>query len=113
MVFQGHEGASVPRLHFLLGKEDGHVYYAANPLQSSPTAVWILNAADTMQEAYSRLPLLVTPTASVPPPPGFAATLTGDVGGNAKGDTPKTDGQSEISVVTAKEHGTKTVCVCV
>ena len=107
MVFQGHEGASAPRLHFLLGKEDGHVYYAANPLQSSPTAVWILNAADTMQEACSRLPILVTPTASVPPPPGFAATLTGD----AKVDTPKTDGQSEISVVTAKEHVTKTVCV--
>ena len=53
----------VPHHQFLystpskVGREDGHTYYCAEPVQSSPSAVWMLHASDSMQKAYSRLKL--------------------------------------------------------
>ena len=39
----------------------------------------MLHASDSMQKAYSRLTLLLTPTSSLQFPKGFAETLTNDI----------------------------------
>ena len=64
--FEGHE-CRVPPLQVIIGREDGHThtYYSSEPLQSSPSAVWMLHASDSKQKAYSRLPLLLTPSTSL------------------------------------------------
>ena len=64
--FEGHE-CRVPPLQAIIGREDGHThtYYSSEPLQSSPSAVWMLHASDSKQKAYSRLPLLLTPSTSL------------------------------------------------
>ena len=45
----------------LLGKEDGHVYYSDVSILASPTASWLLRTVENLEQAYSRLQLLVTP----------------------------------------------------
>eukprot|EP00435_Cladocopium_sp_Y103_P072742 s26_g41.t1 len=55
--------ATRPILYAGVGKEDGHVYYAAKTLHSSLSAVAVLGAAPHKQAAYSRMPLLLSPSA--------------------------------------------------
>ena len=111
--FQGHD-CKVPPLQVVIGREDGQTYYSSEPLQSSPFAVWMLHASDNKQKAYSRLPLLLTPSTSLQFPTGFfKATLTEDIaekqtwvvqGMEVKVEVVKTKRQS-ISPPLAKDSG--------
>jgi hypothetical protein len=59
-------------------QEDGKCYYSRKNLTESPTATWAMGASPSLQKAYSRLPLLLTPTTPVALEEGFAATVTKD-----------------------------------
>ena len=54
--------AQSERIWLLIGKENGSHYYSQSSLSESPTAMAILEAADSKEDAYSRLPLLLTPS---------------------------------------------------
>ncbi|CAE7879842.1 unnamed protein product [Symbiodinium microadriaticum] len=53
-------------LHAVLGREDSSVYYSQSKISASPTARWQLCGARDLQQAYTRLQLLVTPSESHP-----------------------------------------------
>ncbi|CAE7253124.1 unnamed protein product [Symbiodinium microadriaticum] len=55
-------GSWPPEISVLLGKEDGHMYYSDVSILASPTASWLLRTVENLEQAYSRLQLLVTPT---------------------------------------------------
>ena len=62
--------AAVPThrpLHAVCGEEDGQVLYSAEHLDRSSSAQLVLNAADDLQDAYSRMPLLASPSTSYKP----------------------------------------------
>ena len=110
LCFEGH-ACKAPPLQVVIGREDGHTYYCAEPVQSSPAAAWMLHASDSMQKACSRLTLLLTPTSSLKFPKDFTATLTEDIkeeeflvanGARVAIEVCKTDGQSDISPDLAK-----------
>ncbi|CAE7309934.1 unnamed protein product, partial [Symbiodinium sp. CCMP2592] len=46
----------------LMGREDGHVYYSTEPILKSPTADWVIRCVESMEQAYARLQLLLTPS---------------------------------------------------
>ena len=104
--FQGFPAPStaqpLPSQFFLIGKEDGHTYYSSSHISSSPSAQAIFTASATFQQAYSRLPLLLSPSRSVPLPTNFKATVTPDIFHNK---TCATDGQSEVSPQVGWEIG--------
>lgn len=91
-----------PELFCITGKEQGQGYYAAKPLWHSPTARAVLEACDTVQTAYKRLPLLFSPSKWHPAPAGILVEKANDIW---CGDTPVTDGQSECSPGAAKNIG--------
>ena len=99
---QGRGSAQAKVLLMLLGKEDGHMYYAQKGLENSPTAVKVLEACATVEAAYSRLSLLASPSTLVELPAGFAAAEVADL---ERWGIKVTDGQAEISVELAKRLG--------
>ena len=60
------------------GKENGQVYHAAVSLDSSASAKAVLRAAAHLQAAYSRLPLLLSPSNHCPLPADVVVELTED-----------------------------------
>ncbi|CAE7808777.1 kidins220b, partial [Symbiodinium sp. KB8] len=51
-----------PKLFATFGREDVSVYYAVSAVTTSPSAKFILDVADCREKAYSRMPLLATPS---------------------------------------------------
>ena len=45
-------------IQFLSGRESGNFYYAARSLDTSPSAAWLLQNAESLETAYCRMPLL-------------------------------------------------------
>ena len=91
-----------PPLFCVNAKEDGHTYYAAEPLAKSATARHLLGSCSSVEQAYARMVLLRSPSWSVLLPEDFLATPALDFfwGGIAV-----TDGQSEVSAAFAKRIG--------
>ena len=87
-------------LYLLLGKEDGHTYYCSGRLHESPTALRTLQACATVEEAYARLPLLASPSATVAVP-----VYAVEVADLTHGGVEVTDGQAEIAVDLAVRLG--------
>lgn len=85
----------------VLGKEDGLTYYCTEPLEKSSSARNLLAACPTLNKAYSRMPLLRSPSAPFPWK-GPAAVQAADI--KFEGEA-ATAGQCEISVSLAKALG--------
>ena len=51
-----------PDLVAIAGKESGMMYYSASHLSKSPTACPVLGGCDNVRKAYSRFPLLLSPS---------------------------------------------------
>eukprot|EP00438_Fugacium_kawagutii_P002158 Skav219899 [mRNA] locus=scaffold841:210630:212576:+ [translate_table: standard] len=47
-------------IQILAGRENGNMYYAARPLEDSPSAKWLLQNAGSLEKAYCRLHLLLS-----------------------------------------------------
>ena len=62
LVITGVPAIARPVLQALSGKESGQMYYASKPLSASSSAMRVLQAAPDLQTAYSRLPLLLSPS---------------------------------------------------
>jgi len=95
--------AAVPThrpLHAVCGKEDGQVLYSAEHLDRSSSAQLVLNAADDLQDAYSRMPLLASPSTSYKLPEHVQVRWAPDLYGPANAAT--TDGQAECSPDVAR-----------
>jgi len=50
------------RLDALLGREDGLLYFSETGIIRSPTASWVLRSVSSLESAYARLQMLLTPT---------------------------------------------------
>lgn len=85
-----------------LARKMGTLNYSFAHISSSPFAQAIFTASSTFQKAYSRLPLLLSPSRPVPWPANFAATVTPETFHHK---TCATDGQSEVSPQVAREIG--------
>ena len=88
-------------LFCISGKEKGQTYYCACSLLQSKGAQAVLRASESLQDAYKRLPLLLSPSKPISWP-GTLAEPAGDI--HFRG-TPITDGQSEVSPSLAKRLG--------
>ena len=94
--------AEWPTLQALSGKESGTVYYSEKGLQESASAVRLLTAAASLQEAYSRLPLLFTPSQPKSLPPNLKVVLVEDI---FHSGVATTDGASDVGWRSAVELG--------
>ena len=98
----GPGGQQKTPLHLVGGKEDGETYYCSQQLDQSPTARVLLRVSGSKSEAYSRMPLLRTPSRHVAWPEGCIATRVPD---KFVGKDATTGGQSEISPGLARALG--------
>ncbi|CAE7361079.1 unnamed protein product [Symbiodinium sp. CCMP2592] len=87
-------------MHAVIGKDDGHMYYSATPLESSPTAKAILNSGESINAQYARLPLLLTPSEAVPHAAAIQVRPEDEVHGHKI-----RDGQAEIGPELAANLG--------
>ena len=93
LAIQGVAVVQRPCLQAVVGKESGKVYYASKPLSESLAAVCLLQASSSVQEAYSRLPLLLSPSEAQAFPSNLTVTLADDI---YHGEDATTDGASDI-----------------
>ena len=93
LTVEGVATTERPCLRALSGKESGNVYFASKPLANSLAAMLVLQASASVQEAYSRLPLLLSPSRHQAFPRDLATTLVEDV---YNGEDATTDGASDI-----------------
>ncbi|CAE7510964.1 unnamed protein product [Symbiodinium natans] len=108
LIIQGVRADTVrPTLQAVVGKEDGLTYYASQPLRQSVSAMRLLTAAQNVQEAYSRLPLLLSPsTPCVVPQCGFRVEIVeDDYPGEDRTQDPTTDGASDVGTAAAVRLG--------
>ena len=89
----------------IYGRENGCVYYCARDIGCSNSAAWLLNSAGSSAAAYSRMPLLATPSERIIPfPPGDNRIVFQAGEPNSKGVDP-VDGLAEIALDLALELG--------
>ena len=81
-----------PVLQAVSGKESGQIYYASKPLCASSSAMRLLQAAPDLQTAYSRLPLLRSPSK-----PRSLSRVTVKLVEDFYQDEAKTDGAADTS----------------
>ena len=98
-------GAETHRpLHAVCGKENGQTLYSTERLEKSPSAQLLLNAAADLQDAYSRLPLLLaSPSTSHKLAEHVRAEWAPDL--KSPADEATTDGHAECSPDVARSLG--------
>ena len=89
-------------VQLLAGRENGNFYYAARPLNASPSASWLLENGGTLEKVYCRMPLLLSTLQRRITAILFAESLPEEK--NACGVDPR-DGMAEMSLAFAERHG--------
>ena len=87
-------------LHAVCGKEDGQILYSAERLDRSSSAQLVLNAAADLQDAYSRMPLLTSPSISYKLTEQVQVQWAPDL--NSPANEATMDGQAECSPDVAR-----------
>lgn len=89
-------------LYLLAGKEDGTTYYTSRDLAASPSAIALLGADQLVAKAYSRLPLLLSPSTTFCP---VAELVRVEPDARSDTDDVSTDGQAELGIEAARALG--------
>lgn len=96
--------ANAEVLTLLTGRENAHCYYAAAPLECSPSARAILLGSTSLNQAYARMPLIATPSQFIDWC-GLMDLVVIEEDVQSEANVDLSDGQAEIGLELAKAFG--------